>query len=81
MKSWVTVTPSAQVKVVSRTFVSGRYRRAASNGTVGATCQVPAYGSISRRSSGGLSKRGQQSQSIRPHRSIRAAVRMSPIRP
>jgi hypothetical protein len=63
-------------------FVPGRYWRSTWNSPAGAICQRPPFaGSSSAANIGGLSKRGQHSQSSEPFRPISAAARQSPMMP
>jgi len=71
--------PVCVLNLVSKTFVLSTYRRSVLNGAVGAIRQWPAWGSSRAPNIDGLSKRGQQSQSIDPSREISAAERQSPM--
>ena len=75
-------SPSAVVNVVTSTFDSSSYARVTVNGAVGAIEKCPpAPRSSSAANSDGLSKRGQQSQSIDPDRPTSAADRPFPMIP
>ena len=80
MASVTRTTPSAVVKVVSSTFVSGVYRRVTWNGPSGASVKAPPRsGSSNAAKVLGESRSGRQSQSIEPSRATSATVRPSPI--
>jgi hypothetical protein len=76
MKSIRRTAPSSVSKVVSRTSVSGRYRRSTRRGSPeGAITQRPCSGPPRMAAKqAGESNRGRQSQSTEPSRETSAAV-------